>query len=226
MDQIREKLFSLGEAGYKTFQSKLIPTMEHDLFIGVRMPELRKLGRELRSRGQADAFMDLLPHAYFDENNLHALLISEMRDFDSCIARLDIFLPFVDNWATCDSLRPRSFSNHKKELLQHIPGWLSSGHTYTVRFGIEMLMVHFLDDDFEDRFLEMAASVPMGEYYVDMMVAWYFATSLAMQWECTLPWLEEKRLPKWVHNKTVQKAIESHRISIFRKEMLKKLRNR
>ena len=161
---------------------------------------------------------------YYEESNLHALLINEIKDFKTCIRELERFLPYVDNWATCDSIRPKAFKNHLDELIKHIKIWLNSTHEYTVRFGIEMLMVHFLDKNFDERYLKWVADIKSDEYYINMMIAWYFATALAKKWEKSLPYLEQYKLPLWVHNKTIQKSIESFRISAEHKQYLKTLK--
>ena len=224
--EIQNALFALRDEQYRDFQARLIPTLAPETMIGVRTPALRALAKELAKDGGAEDFLNALPHRYFDENQLHAFLISGMKDFDRCLAALKRFLPYVDNWATCDQMSPKVFKKHRAALLAQIPVWLASGETYTVRFALGMLMEHFLDGDFDPRYLEWAASLRSEEYYVRMMVAWYFATALAKQYDAALPWLEERRLDPWTHNKTVQKAIESCRIPDARKAHLKTLRLR
>ena len=224
--EIQNALFALRDEQYRDFQRRLIPTLAPEIMIGVRTPALRALAKELAKDGGAEDFLNALPHRYFDENQLHAFLISGMKDFDRCLAALKRFLPYVDNWATCDQMSPKVFQKHRAALLAQIPVWLASGETYTVRFALGMLMEHFLDGDFDPRYLEWAASLRSEEYYVRMMVAWYFATALAKQYDAALPWLEERRLDPWTHNKTVQKAIESCRIPDARKAHLKTLRLR
>jgi len=228
IEQIQAELFSLQDTEYKAFHSKLMPTIDPDTIIGVRTPALRALARKIKTVPgiDLDLFKASLPHKYYEENNLHAFLIEQCRDYDTCIWELDCFLPHVDNWATCDMMRPKCFKKHTKELLCKIEQWLSSTHTYTVRFAIEMLMVYFLEEHFDPKYLAMVAKIQSDEYYINMMIAWYFATALAKQWDSTLPYLTEERLPLWVHNKTIQKAIESYRITQEQKEMLRRLRRK
>ena len=220
---IREHLSNLQDLKYKDFHTKLIPTVNPDTVIGVRTPALKAYAKQLRGLDVSEFLADL-PHKYYDENNLHGLLIMSIKDYGEGLAALKSFLPYVDNWATCDLLRPVSFQKHRTELLEEIKLWLKSEHTYTLRFGIEMLMVHFLDEDFEPEYLEWLAEIRSEEYYVNMMLAWYYATALAKQWEATLPYMENYRLDKWVHNKTIQKAIESFRVTDEHKACLRKLR--
>lgn len=220
--EIIEELFKMQDLEYKSFQSKLVPNVNFDTIIGVRIPLLRKLAKRIKN--ECKDFLCSLPHRYYDENNLHSLLISQIDDFDQCIALISDFLPFVDNWATCDMLRPKCFKNNKQELLEQIQAWISSSHTYTVRFAIEMLMVHYLDDDFHEIFLKAVSKITSDEYYINMMISWYFSTALAKQWESTVPYIEQRRLSSWVHNKTIQKSLESYRICEEHKEYLRKLK--
>ena len=222
--EIRQALFALKDTAYRDFQAKLIPSAAPDTVIGVRTPDLRKLAKALAKDEGIGDFLKDLPHQYFDENQLHAFVISEMKDFEKCMAHLEQFLPFIDNWATCDQLSPKVFKKHKKELLPSIERWLASGETYTVRFAIGMLMEHFLDEDFKPEYAEKVASVRSGEYYVNMMIAWYFATALAKQYDAVLPFIKGKRLAPWTHNKAIQKARESYRISREAKEYLQTLK--
>ncbi|MBQ3427572.1 MAG: DNA alkylation repair protein [Clostridia bacterium] len=224
IDEIRKELYRLQDEGYRDFQSKLIPTVPSELFIGVRTPDLRRLAKELSKRDDICEFLSSLPHKYFDENQLHAFTISGMRDLESCINELNKFLPFVDNWATCDQMSPKIFKKHKSELLVEIRRWIGSDCTYTVRFAIGMLMEHFLDEDFDISYLHIVANVKSEEYYIKMMVAWYFATALAKQYDAVLPFIEEKKLSTWTHNKAIQKAAESRRISMEKKEYLRTLK--
>ena len=226
MTEIQEKLISLAEPAYRDFMAPLLPKLPRDRILGVRTPALRSLAKQLYRAGEYDAFLAELPHRYYEENNLHAFLIEQIRDFDRCLAETERFLPYLDNWATCDCLRPPVFKKHRAALLSHIPGWLASGETYTGRFGIGMLMAHFLDDMFDPKHLEWVAALRSGEYYVNMMIAWYFATALAKQYEAALPWLEEKRLERWTHNKAIQKAVESYRIHPEQKTYLKTLKRK
>ncbi len=201
-----------------------MPTVASDAVIGVRTPELRKYARQLVKREDISGFLNDLPHRYFDENQLHAFIVSEMKDYDKCMEEVSCFLPYVDNWATCDQMSPKVFRKHRKGLLDHIRVWMQSDETYTVRFAIGMLMEHFLDEDFHTEYLEMVAAVRSDEYYVNMMIAWYFATALAKQYEAALPYIKEQHLDTWTHNKTIQKAVESYRITPEQKEYLKSLK--
>lgn len=223
-EEIRKELFALQDAEYRDFQGGLIPGKGPDEMIGVRTPALRKYAKELGKREDIAEFLEDLPHRYFDENQLHAFLISEIRDYGRCVERVCEFLPFVDNWATCDQMSPKVFKKHRAELLPQIREWICSGETYTVRFGIGMLMQHFLDEDFAPEYPEMVAAVRSEEYYVNMMRAWYFATALAKQYEAAVPFIEERRLDAWTHRKTIQKAVESYRITAEQKAYLKTFR--
>ena len=225
-DEITTKLFSLQDTAYRDFQVKLIPGMDAQKEIGVRTPELRKLSKELAKREDIREFLNDLPHQYFDENQLHAFILSGEKDFEKCMEDLERFLPYVDNWATCDQTSPKVFRKHRKELLDAIRRWIESDHPYTVRFAIKMLMEHFLDEDFDPAYPEMVAEVRSEEYYIRMMIAWYFATALAKQYEAVLPYLEQKKLDVWTHNKTIQKAVESYRITEEQKIYLKSLKRK
>ena len=209
---------------YRDFQIKLIPDVKPETIIGVRTPDMRKLARELIKLPEARQFFKELPHQYFEENNLHGFMIENLKDYDDCLNELEIFLPYVDNWATCDLMTPKVFKKNLDKLYLKIKGWLKSTKTYTVRFAIEMSMSFYLDGNFKPEMLEEVAAVHSNEYYINMMIAWYFATALAKQPEATLPYIKEKRLDKWVHNKTIQKAIESYRIDNKTKEYLKSLK--
>ena len=221
--EIIQKLENMRDAAYGQFQQKLLPSVPADRIIGVRTPELRKFAKALPEQ-DAKRFLADLPHFYFDENQLHAFLLSNIKDFEACASLVSAFLPFVDNWATCDQLSPKCFSKHRQELLPYIHGWLASEHPYTVRFAIGMLMQHYLDEAFDPAYLETVSKVRSEEYYVNMMIAWYFATALAKQYSAALPYLENRRLSPWVHQKTIQKAAESYRIGAERKEYLRSLR--
>ena len=223
-DEIREELFSLQDTAYRDFQSKILPTVDAKTAIGVRTPELRRLGKRLVKRDDIGLFLDDLPHTYFDENQLHAFIVSELRDYEACLQEVERFLPYVDNWATCDQMSPKVFRKHHAELLGPIRRWIASDATYTVRFGVGMLMEHYLDDDFDPDYLDTVAAVKSEEYYVRMMVAWYFATALAKQYDATIPYVESRRLEPWTHNKAIQKAIESRRISPETKDYLRGLK--
>lgn len=226
MTPIQERLFALQDETYRAFQSKLMPTVDLSRVIGVRMPALRKLAKEIAAEPQKVAeFLTLPEHTYYEEDNLEGLLINRMKDFEECVVALDRLLPKVDNWATCDLLKPVSFKKATKEqLLPHVRRWLASEHVYTCRFGVGVLMNYYLDDAFEPRFLEWVGEIRSEEYYVNMGIAWYFATALAKQWEEAVKWVEEGKLTEWVLRKTVQKARESWRVSGERKEYLKKLK--
>ncbi len=225
-EEIDKKLFELQDRDYREFQSKIIPTAGIEHFIGVRTPELRKFARELVKREDHGDFLSDLPHKYFDEDQLHAFIISSMKDYDKCVEELEKFLPYVDNWATCDQMSPKIFKKHKSELLDKIDIWISSDKTYTVRFAIGMLMEHFLDEDFDIRYPGKVANIRSEEYYINMMIAWYFATALAKQYEAVIPFLENDRLDVWTHNKTIQKSVESYRITAERKAYLRSLKRK
>ena len=220
---IREHLYDLQDMKYKAFHCRLIPNVDPDTVIGVRTPALKAYAKELKNV-DVSAFLSDLPHKYYDENNLHAFLIMSSKDYAEGLEAVKAFLPYLDNWATCDLLRPVSFKKHRAELLEEIKLWLRSEHTYTLRFAMEMLMVHFLDEDFNAEYLEWLAEIRSQEYYVNMMLSWYYATALAKQWEATLPYIEKRGLDKWVHNKTIQKAIESYRVTDEQKAHLRTLR--
>ena len=229
IDDIQKELFALRDEKYASFQKNLIPTESQEAkpaeeIIGVRTPALRDLAKRLGKQEDISIFLDTLPHHYFDENQLHAFIISGMKDYDACMARLQAFLPYVDNWATCDQMSPKIFRKHKQELLGEIRKWIASDHTFTVRFGIGMLMEHYLDEDFDPQYPEMVAGVVSDQYYVNMMIAWYFATALAKQYDAVLPYIEQRRLSPWTHNKTIQKAVESYRITDEQKTYLRTLK--
>ena len=223
-EQILAGLFSLQDPGYRAFQSRLIPTVDPDSIIGVRTPALRKYAKELAKNPEVSLFLSALPHAWFDENQLHAFLISEEKDFDTCVRKVNRFLPYIDNWATCDQLSPRVFRKHRDELLPQIQIWLRSNRTYTIRFGIGMLMQHYLDDHFDPAYPELVAGIRSEEYYVNMMIAWYFSTALAKQYAQIVPYFETPRLDPWTHNKAIQKAVESFRITAEQKTYLRDLK--
>ena len=223
-DEIRELLFQARDEEYGKFQSKLIPEIADNNFIGVRTPELRKIAKTLSKDPNIGDFLNELPHRYFDEDQLHSFIISEIKDMDKCIEEVERFLPYVNNWATCDQLTPKAFKKHKDKLLEKIKVWITSDKTYTVRFAMEMLMTHFLDDEFDISYPEMVAGVKSEEYYIRMMQAWYFATALAKQYEAVLPFITDRKLDKWTHNKAIQKAVESRRISQETKDCLKSLK--
>ena len=223
-EDILKQLYSLQDKKYRDFQGKLLPTVDPETIIGVRTPDLRKLAKELAKQDDIGTFLDTLPHTYFDENQLHAFILSEIKDYDRCIALVERFLPYVDNWATCDQLSPKVFRKHKAELLTHIKSWLKSDSAYTVRFAVGMLMQHFLDDDFSTAYPKLVAAIRSDEYYINMMRAWYFATALAKQYDAIIPYIEQKKLDPWTHSKAIQKAVESYRITLRQKEYLKTFR--
>ena len=221
---LQERLFALQDKQYAAFQAKLTPGVPMDSFIGIRVPVARKLAKEYAKEEDSKMFLQQLPHTYYDENILHSLLISQIKDYDECIRQTDAFLTYVDNWAVCDILSPKVFAKHKDELMEKIKAWSKSSHTYTCRLGIETLMSQYLDKDFKEEYLEIPASAKSVEYYVKMMVAWFFATALAKQWDAIIPYIEQHRLAPWTHNKTIQKAIESYRISPEQKAYLRTLK--
>ena len=224
VEEITNELFKMQDEKYRDFNSKLIPTVDKDSMIGVRTPELRKYAKQLVKREDVREFLHSVPHKYFDENQLHAFILAEIKDFGVCLEEVKNFLPYIDNWATCDQLSPKVFKKYRKELLTHIKEWINSDKTYTVRFGIGMLMEHFLDEDFDMAYPEMVAEIRSEEYYINMMTAWYFATALAKQYEKVLPFIENKKLDTWTHNKAIQKAVESYRITDEQKTYLKGLK--
>ena len=223
-NEIRKELFALQDTKYRDFQTRLIPTVDPDTVIGVRTPELRKYAKQLIKSEDIEEFLTHLPHQYFDENQLHAFILSEMKDYSECVDKVDRFLPFLDNWATCDQMSPKVFKKHRQKLLKEIKRWIRSEETYTIRFGIGMLMEHFLDEDFDPAYPEMVAKIRSDEYYVNMMVAWYFATALAKQYKTVISYIEDQRLDVWTHNKAIQKSVESNRITPEQKVYLKSLK--
>lgn len=221
---IYQELLSLADHEYAQFQSRLLPNIPPERILGVRMPELRSFAKKIKNTSEAEKFLQALPHFSYDENMLHGLLISEKNDFRECLSALEMFLPFIDNWAVCDCLLPKTFGKHTSELMPCILSWVSSSEPYIRRFGLRILMRHFLDDLFREEYLEIPAGVTSDHYYVNMMIAWFYATALAKQWDAAIPYIREKRLPLWVNNKTIQKAIESYRISPEQKEYLKRFK--
>ncbi|MEA4920885.1 MAG: DNA alkylation repair protein [Clostridiaceae bacterium] len=223
-EDIQRRLFELQDLKYKEFQCKLMPTVNPETVIGVRTPDLRKLAKDYSKAPEAMEFLKILPHRYYEENNLHGFLIETIKDYDTAITAVDAFLPYIDNWATCDLMSLKVFKQHLTELYEKILVWLKSDKTYTVRFGIGMLMSFYLDEHFKPEMLELVAGVRSEEYYINMMIAWYFATALAKQYAATLPYIQEQHLDKWTHNKAIQKAIESYRISDEAKAYLRTLK--
>ncbi len=221
---VQRHLLNLADENYREFNSKLMPTVEKSTVFGVRTPVLRKFAKNFFKDQKSNEFLCALPHEFFEENQLHAFLVEQVKDFDRCIDLVEAFLPFVDNWATCDCFSPSVFKTNPDRLLPYIEKWLVSPHVYTVRYGIVMLMRYFLDKRFDEKYLRMVANVPTDDYYLHMAVAWFFATALAKQYEATLPYIENRLLDKATHNKTIQKAIESFRVSDENKRILKILR--
>lgn len=224
MVDIEKELFELQDIEYREFQCSLMPTVSKDKVIGVRIPYLRKMAKDLHKSPVAEDFMNKLPHKYYEEYNLHGFLIEKINDFDATVKRLDEFLPYVDNWATCDSVSLKVLGKYPERLKSKIYEWLSSEHTYTVRYAIKMLMTHFLDEDFDCRYLDTVCEIKSEEYYIRMMQAWYFATALAKQYDAAIVYIEDSRLDTWVHNKAIQKAIESYRITPEQKAYLRTLK--
>lgn len=223
-EKVRERLFALRDEENAAFVARLAPMLSPENVLGVRLPDCRALAKELCREADIGEFLTDLPHRYLDENNLHALILNEEKDYAAAVAAIDAFLPYVDNWATCDSLRPKAFKKHPPALPGECRRWMQSGETYTVRFGIEMLMTHYLDADFRTEYLEEVSIIESSEYYVNMMIAWYFATALAKQYDAAIPYIEQRRLDAWTHNKTIRKAIESYRVPDGHKAYLRTLK--
>lgn len=198
-----------------------MPDIDKETIIGIRVPVLRKYAKSIAGTELSEKFIKELPHHYYEENNLHMMLITRIKDYDKCLSEVERFLPYIDNWATCDFPAPKCFENHKEELLPVIKRWIASGETYTIRYGIGMLMRLYLDADFDPEYVKLVAEVKSDEYYVNMMIAWYMATALAKQWDAVIPYIEEHRMSDWVHRKTIQKAVESYRITDEQKRYLK-----
>ncbi len=223
---ILSELKKLQDKGYRKMQITTIPSVKAESIIGVRTPALRALAKELSKRDDISIFLEDLPHKFFEENQLHAFILSCMKDAEECIKLVDKFLPYVDNWATCDQMSPKIFKKHKDLLLEYINEWIKSDKTYVKRFAVGMLMEHFLDEDFKTSYLTKVSRIRSDEYFINMMTAWYFATALAKQYDAALPYIEKQKLDKWTHNKTIQKAVESYRITPEQKEYLKTLRRK
>lgn len=221
MTGLHEKLFEMQDLGYREFHSKLMPTVDKEKIIGIRTPELRKFAKEFAKSEEKEMFLNTLPHQYYEEDNLHGFLLEMEKDYDTLVKKVEKFLPYVDNWATCDMMRPKIFKRHLPELFERLKVWLESEHVYTIRYGIGMLLSFYLDEEFDEKHLEMVAKIRSEEYYVNMMIAWYFATALAKQWDSTICYIEKQKLDKWTHNKAIQKAIESYRITKEQKEYLR-----
>lgn len=221
---LQNQLFALQDVKYKEFHSKLLPGIDKETIIGIRMPVLRKFAKEFGKTEEAKIFLKELPHQYYEENNVHLMVVNADKDYASCLMHVKEFLPYVDNWATCDLPRPKCFAKHKEELILEVKEWIASKETYTIRYGIGTLMSLYLDEDFKLEYLDWVVAVQSEEYYVNMMIAWYLATALAKQWDAMIPYLETKKLSEWVHKKTIQKAIESYRITPEQKAYLRSLR--
>ena len=221
---VRKRLFEMQDTGYRDFHARLILTVEKEKIIGIRTPILRKFAKEVGKTEESELFLKVLPHQYYEENNLHGLLIEQIRDYDKCLEELERFLPFIDNWATCDLLALHMMKKHRDIFIREVFRWIESDQPYTIRFGISMLMRHYLDEEFKTEYPEKVAAIRSEEYYVNMMRAWYFSTALAKQYENVLPFLEKRQMDVWTHNKTIQKAIESYRITSEQKEYLRTLR--
>ena len=223
-EKTEKELIRLQDTKYREMQIRIIPSVAPERIIGVRTPELRRYAKQLAKTDDVQAFLKDLPHKYFEEDQLQAFIISGIKDYEDCIGELDHFLPYVDNWATCDQMSPKVFKNNRPALLKKIKKWIAAKETYTVRFGIGMLMEHFLDEDYDAKYPEMIAGIKSEEYYVNMMIAWYFATALAKQYDSVLPYIEGRRLDAWTHNKAIQKSVESNRIPADQKDYLKTLK--
>ena len=221
---IQKRLFELSDEKNADFSAKLTPGIDREKFLGVRIPASRKLAKEIIKENEHKDFLNSLPHKYYDENILHSILISEIKDYNECIKYIDEFLPYVDNWAVCDTISPKAFKNKHERLMNDILRWVDSDQTYTIRFGLKMLMAHFLGNDFKNEYLKIPAKIKSDEYYINMMIAWFYATALAKQWDNTIVFIENGVLDKWVHNKAIQKARESYRITAEQKEYLKSLK--
>lgn len=224
MTPIQKQLFELQDLGYKEFHSKLMPTVCKDKIIGVRVPQLRKFAKELNKSGLKVDFLNTLPHKYYEEDNLHAFLIEQIKNFDECIFALDNFLLFIDNWATCDMMTPKVLAENPDLLYEKIQEWAKSEHTYTVRFAVVTLMKFFMGERLDKKHLKLLLRIKSDEYYINMAVAWYLATALSSRWDLVIPYIENKKFDKWIHNKAIQKSIESYRITKEQKEYLKTLK--
>lgn len=224
MTELQKRLFEFQDLTYRDFHSKLMPTVSKDKIIGVRVPLLRKMAKELNNSDAKNDFLASLPHKYYEEDNLHAFLVEQIKDFDECISALDNFLLFVDNWATCDMMTPKILRENPDKLFLKINEWVSSSHIYMVRFGIVMLMKFFMDERLDEKHLKLLLTINSDEYYINMAIAWYLATALSSRWEMVIPYIEKQTFNNWVHNKAIQKAIESYRITPEQKEYLKTLK--
>lgn len=221
MEEIQKQLFELQDMAYRDFHSRLMPDIDKETVIGIRVPVLRKYAKSIVETELSEKFIKELPHHYYEENNLHMMLITGIKDYDRCLSEIERFLPYIDNWATCDFPAPKCFEDHKEELLPVIKRWIASSETYTIRYGIGMLMRLYLDEDFDPEYVRLVVGVKSDEYYVNMMIAWYMATALAKQWDAVIPYIEDHCMSDWVHRKTIQKAVESYRITDEQKKYLK-----
>ncbi len=224
MTHLQEELFKLQDTAYRDFHSGLMPGVDKETVIGIRMPVLRVFSKEFSKTEDAKLFINELPHKYYEENNLHMLLIGQLKDYDKCIEEIERFLPYINNWATCDFPVPKCFNKNKEDIIAKARKWIKSDRTYTIRYGIGVMMRLFLDEDFKEEYIQLVASVKSEEYYVNMMIAWYMATALAKQWDSAVPYIQEHRLSEWVHRKSIQKAVESYRITPEQKDYLRGLR--
>ena len=224
IQKVQQDLFTMQDLKYRDFHAKLMPTVDKDSVIGVRVPMLRAYAKKFGKTEEAKQFLEILPHQYYEENNLHGLLIDQMKDYELCIEELIRFLPYINNWATCDILSVKAVKGHLDSYIKNIYQWLESDYTYTIRFGINMLMRYYLEEEFKIEYPEKVAAIRSEEYYVNMVRAWYFATALAKKYDQVLPFLEEQKMDVWTHNKTIQKAIESYRITLEQKEYLRTLK--
>lgn len=224
IEKVQAELFEMQDLTYRDFHAKLMPTIDKETIIGVRTPMLRTYAKKFGKTADAVTFLEVLPHKYYEENNLHGLLIEQIKDYPACIAAIERFLPYVNNWATCDMITLRTMKKHLDVFIQEVYSWMASDHPYIVRFGIGMLMRYYLDEQFKPEYPEKVAEIKSDEYYVNMMRAWYFATALDKQYDQILSYLDEKKLDTWTHNKTIQKAVESYRITPEQKRYLRTLR--
>ena len=221
---VHERLAACGNEEYADFVSKLVPNVPKETILGVKTPDMRRIAKEIRGTGEAETFLAELPHKYYEENLVHFFLIAMIRDFDLCVQAVETFLPYVDCWPVCDQSTPKIFAKNHEKLLPLVQKWISSDHVYTARFGIRMLMNEFLGEDFKPEYLAWVAAVKGEDYYIKMMVAWYFATALAKRYDESVVYIEERRLEPWTHRKAIQKAVESFRVTEEHKEYLKTLR--
>ena len=224
MEEIQKHLFELQDMAYRDFHSRLMPGIDKETIIGIRVPVLRKYAKSIAGTELSEKFIKELPHRYYEENNLHMMLITGIKDYDRCISEIERFLPYIDNWATCDSPLPKCFDKNKEDILERAKKWIAADTTYVKRYGMGVMMRLFLDEDFKEEYIQLVAGVKSEEYYVNMMIAWYMATALAKQWDAAIPYIQEHRLSEWVHRKSIQKAVESYRITPEQKDYLKGLR--